>query len=189
MALVTVEELKLVLGTGDLYADAVLEEVIEATDNVILPLLKLNRAAIVAVELKSNVAKYYTQRPHSYSVGQSLILDKIGTPFNGTKTIASIPTPNTFTVAITNADIKIFNLIPSGTALLASQATYYETGFPEVKEAALMVCVDIWNARQSAFGQAQAVDFQPGPYKMGRSIYNRVAGLLANHRDPRGMIG
>jgi Skp family chaperone for outer membrane proteins len=56
MALVTVEELALVLGTGDLYT-AELEEVIDATDNVILPLLKLHRASVIAVNLKSNIAR------------------------------------------------------------------------------------------------------------------------------------
>jgi hypothetical protein len=188
MALVTVEELALVLGTGDLYT-AELEEVIQATDNIILPLLKLHRASVVKVKLKGNIATYTTQRAHKYVTGQSLIITKIGTPFNGTKTIASVPTPNSFTVAITNADIAEFNVIPLGNVLLYGQEDYYSEGFPEVKEAAIMVCVDMWNARQSAFGQAQGVDFQPGPYKMGRSVYNRVAGLLAAHRDPAGMIG
>lgn len=188
MALVTVEELALVLGTGDLYT-AELEEVIDATDNVILPLLKLHRASVIAVNLKSNVATYFTQTAHRYVVGQSVIIDKISATFNGTKTIASVPNPKTFTVAITAADVKQFNVIPSGGVLLNGQATYYETGYPEVKEAAIMVCVDMWNARQSAYGQAQGIDFQPGPYKMGRSVYNRVAGLLSAHRDPLGMIG
>lgn len=188
MALVTVEELALVLGTGELYTTE-LAEVIEATDNIILPLLKLHRASVVAVSLKDNIATYYTQRAHRYVEGQSVVIDKISATFNGTKTIVKVPTPDSFTVAITHADVKFYNVIPTGGVLLNGQATYYETGFPEVKEAAIMVCVDMWNARQSAFGQAQGIDFQPGPYKMGRSVYNRVAGLLSAHRDPLGMIG
>lgn len=188
MALVTVEELALVLGTGELYT-AELEEVIEATDNVILPLLKLHRASVISVKLSSNVATYYTQSAHKYVAGQSVIIDKISATFNGTKTIASVPTPKSFTVAITASDVAQYNVIPSGGVLLNGQATYYETGYPEIKEAAIMVCVDMWNARQSAFGQAQGIDFQPGPYKMGRSVYNRVAGLLSAHRDTAGMIG
>jgi hypothetical protein len=188
MPLITVEELALVLGTGDLYEDE-LEEVIEATDNIIIPLLKLHRSNVATVKLKANVATYKTQRAHKYVTGQSIIISRIGSPFNGTKTIASVPSPTTFTIAITNADIAEFNVIPLGNVLLNGQQAYYESGFPEVKEAAIMVSVDMWNARQSAFGQTQGIDFQPGPYKMGRSVYNRVAGLLSAHRDPAGMIG
>lgn len=188
MALITVEELALVLGTGELYS-AELEEVIQATDNVIIPLLKLHRASVIKVKLKGNVATYTTRTDHKYVTGQSVIISKIAQTFNGTKTIASVPTPRTFTVAITAADVAEYNVIPSGDVLLNGQEDYYETGFPEVKEAAIMVAVDMWNARQSAYGQAQGIDFQPGPYKMGRSVYNRVAGLLSAHRDPSGMLG
>jgi hypothetical protein len=188
MPLVSVEELALVLGTGELYTDE-LEEVILATDNIILPLLKLHRANVATVKLKGNIATYKTQRAHKYSEGQSVIISRIGSPYDGTKTIAKVPTPTTFTVAITNADLAERNVIPLGNVLLDGQEDYYESGFPEVKEAAIMVSVDMWNARQSAFGQAQGIDFQPGPYKMGRSVYNRVAGLLAAHRDPAGMVG
>lgn len=188
MSLITAEELAVVLGTGDLYTSE-LEEVVLATDNVIIPLLKLHRASVVAVKLQDNVATFETRSAHNYVAGQSVIISKISNTFNGTRTIVKVPSPKSFTVAITAANVARYNLIPPGDVLLNGQEDYYETGFPEVKEAAMMVAVDIWNARQSAYGQAQGIDFQPGPYKMGRSVYNRVAGLLSAHRDPSGMIG
>jgi hypothetical protein len=58
-----------------------------------------------------------------------------------------------------------------------------------VRTAALMIAVDVWNARTVPGGQAQGIDFVPGPYLMGRSIINRVQGLLMPYRDVSGMVG
>jgi hypothetical protein len=35
----------------------------------------------------------------------------------------------------------------------------------------------------------QAVDFNPGPYRMGRSLLSRVVGLISEYRDPKSMVG
>jgi len=58
-----------------------------------------------------------------------------------------------------------------------------------VRTAALMIAVDVWNARTVPGGQAQGVDFVPGPYMMGRSLLTRVAGLIGRYRDVNGMVG
>ena len=42
MALTTVAELRTALGVGTLYADATLQEVVDAADNVLLPFLWTN---------------------------------------------------------------------------------------------------------------------------------------------------
>lgn len=61
--------------------------------------------------------------------------------------------------------------------------------YPEVREAALAIAVDMWQARKAPGGQAQAADWTPGPYRLGRSILGRVSGLIGDHLDPRGMVG
>ena len=59
---------------------------------------------------------------------------------------------------------------------------------PEVRESALAVGVDIWITRTGTLGQ-QGVDFQPAPYRLGRSMISRVSGLLGKHLDVRGYLG
>lgn len=190
MAIIDIEELKVVLDVGDIYEDATLQQVADSASDIILNLLKFNRYAIRTVQISSNVATFWTLRKHDYVVGQSVILSGLGSPFDGTRTITKVPTVDSFQTALTNADITKRHIFPNGQALLASQTTLYDA-VAEVREAALMLAVDIWNARQSASGQAIAVDYNgvPSPYRMGRGLYTRVSGLLAKHRDPAGYIG
>ena len=50
------------------------------------------------------------------------------------------------------------------------------------QQAGLVIAVDIWQARTAAAGQPIGLDFQPGPYQMGRSLTTRVSGLIAPYR-------
>lgn len=58
-----------------------------------------------------------------------------------------------------------------------------------VKEAVLAVSVDMWQNRQAPGGQLSGVDFQPAPYRLGRSLLAKVSGLLGPYLDTEGMIG
>lgn len=188
MALIDLEELKTVLGVGDIYPDPILQEVADTAENVLLGFLKFHRAGIVEVELLNNVATITTRRAHEYVIGQSVVISNVGTPFDGTRTITTVPSVYKFTAAITNADITSRAIIPDGKVILNGQSTYYDD-VPECRESALMIAVDVWNARQSAQGQAQSLEFNPGPYRMGRSLISRVAGLISAYRDTAGMVG
>lgn len=61
--------------------------------------------------------------------------------------------------------------------------------YPEVREAALAIAVDLWQSRLAPGGQLNAVDFTPGPYRLGRSLIGRVSGLVGRHLDVAGMVG
>ena len=187
MSLIDLEDFKDVLGVGDIYPDAQLESAMESAENLILGFLNFHRASIVAVSLKGNVATFTTRSQHGYVVGQQVTISEVGNPFNGTRTITAV-TGYTFQASITNADISRRLNIPDGNCILQGQSTYYDTN-ENCRTAALMVAVDIWNARQSASGQMQAVDFNPGPYRMGRSLLSRVVGLISEYRDPNSMVG
>ena len=63
------------------------------------------------------------------------------------------------------------------------------TDVPAVREAALAIAVDLWQARVAPGGVMQAADFTPGPYRLSRGILTRVSGLIAPWRDPAGMVG
>lgn len=186
MALIDLEELKSVLGIGDIYPDAEVQEVADAAQNIILSYLTFNDAAIASVELHDNEAKYFTPEKHGLAVGASVIISSVRSPFAGTKTITEKGN-YWFKCAVTNADIEQEAVIPHGRAVLASQAALYDS-IAEVRQAAMSIAVDIWQTRMGTTGQ-QGVDFQPAPYRLSRSMLTRVSGLLAKHMDVGSYVG
>jgi hypothetical protein len=60
---------------------------------------------------------------------------------------------------------------------------------PAVKEAALAVGVEIFQARTAAGGQAVATDFSPGPYRLSVWLTRRVMGVIAPYLDMKGVVG
>jgi hypothetical protein len=191
MALITLSELKAVLGIGDIYADSIVQAVADSAENIILSYLIFDDVAINAVSLTNNVARFYCY-DNTFAVGQALTVTKCGAPFDGSRTVTKEGVDEYgvtfFEAAITNADITKRKVIPTGRAVLTSQAALYDTT-PEVREAALAVACDIWITRTGTLGQ-QGVDFQsPAPYRLGRSMLTRVSGLLGKHLDTRGYLG
>lgn len=65
----------------------------------------------------------------------------------------------------------------------------YETEPAACKEAALTVGVEIFQARTAAGGQAVAVDFSPGPYRLSVWLTRRVMSLLGPYLNVGGMVG
>jgi hypothetical protein len=192
MALITISELKAVLGIGDIYADSIVQEVADAAENILLSYLIFDDVAINGVQLTNNVARFYCY-DNTFVVGQALTVTGCGSPFNGSRTVTKVGYDeygvSFFEAAITNANITKRQVIPNGRALLTSQATMYDTGYPEVSEACLAIACDIWITRTGTLGQ-QGVDFQsPAPYRLGRSMLTRVSGLLGKHLDTRGYLG
>ena len=191
MALITLSELKAVLGIGDIYSDAIVQAVADSAENIILSYLIFDDVAIKSVSLSGNVATFYCYE-NTFVAGQALTVSKCGAPFDGSRTVVDSFNgaygEHYFTAAIINADIIRRDIIPTGRAVLTSQAALYDTT-PEVREAAMAVACDIWITRTGTLGQ-QGVDFQsPAPYRLGRSMLTRVSGLLGKHLDTRGYIG
>jgi hypothetical protein len=186
MAIITIAELKAVLGIGNIYSDAVVQQVADAASDIILSYLEFNRSSIVGVELTSNVATYYTAEPHDFIVGSALTVTGCGTTFNGSRTV-TVRRTDSFDVAIVNTDIKQTPLRPYGSAVLTSQAALYDTN-ASVREACLALAVDIWETQKGTMGQ-QGVDFAPAPYRLGRSMLQRVMGLLGKDVDTNSLVG
>ena len=189
--IVTATQLRTILGvSSSLYSDAYLNAIIVSAEQVILPLLTANQAAIAEVYLTANVAYYVTQRPHYFVAGQSVVASGIvPATFNGTITITdSITDPYIFSAAKTNADIVIRGVIPAGVAYLsgADAATLYAST-EAVEQAILIVSVEIFQSVVAAGGQIEGVDFTPSPFRMGTSLNNRVIGLLGSYVDVENM--
>jgi len=138
MALTTVAELRATLGVGTLYPDATLQEVCDATDVVLLPMLWQN--------------ELYNTHPY----------------------------------AATGADQGVHAIQPFG--IVAGTVTDYATD-TAVQQAALMISVEIWQARTATLSGSNAVDFQPSPYRMSAQLLAKVRGLIAHCLSPNSMVG
>ena len=202
-AIITAADLRAVLGvSSSLYSDVYLEHIITSAEEAVLPLLTAYQSAIAGVYLTDNVAYYITQRPNQFVAGQSVIVTGcVPSTFNGTITITSnywenvpfLPMINflffgnqyyIFTAAKTNADITLRPVIPAGVAVLsgASAASLY-AGTAAVESAITIVSVEIFQSITAPGGQIEGVDFAPSPFRMGRSLMNRVVGLLSPYLD------
>ena len=186
MALITLSELKAVLGIGDIYADAIVQEVADAAENIILGLLTKNQWGVVAQEVTNNVGTIYTDRPNDMYVGQTVVVEGCSAHYNGSKTITKVG-PYSISYAVTHANEPKHGVVPVGTVTAPQHVDYDD--IPEVRQAALAIASDIWITRTGTLGQ-QGVDFQsPAPYRLGRSLFTRVSGLLGKWMDTRGMVG
>lgn len=181
--IITASQLRTVLGVStSLYSDSILDDIIDTAESVILPLLTSYSVPIDAVSLVDNVAYFSTVTLNPFGEGQSVVITGCGSPFNGTHTVTtSLLNDDAFSVAITNADIISKNVIPSGLATLSGAATY--VGNSAVESAVTVVAVEVFQSRTAPGGQIEGVDFAPTPFRMGRSLYNRVSGLLGSIVD------
>lgn len=183
-SVITAAQLRSVLGvSSSLYNDAYLEQIIDSGEAVILPLLVANQSAVDAYELQSNVAYFYCARVHNFVIGQSVIVAGLPAPFSNTFTVVKVG-DYYFTAALTNADVTKRQIIPNGTATLVgySAATLYAAN-PAIESAMYAVCIEIFQSRIAAGGQIEGLDFASTPYRMGRSLTNRVSSLLQPFLD------
>lgn len=186
-SIVTAAQLRAVLGvSSSLYNDAYLNEIVNTSEAVILPMLVANTTAVDSYKLTSNVAYFYTLRPHHFVAGQSVIVTGLPSPFSATHTVTTAGDFQ-FTAALTNADVTLRESIPSGTATLSgySAAEIY-AGNDAIESAILAVSVEVFQSRIAAGGQIEGVDFASTPYRMGRSLTNRVSTLLYPYLDAEG---
>jgi hypothetical protein len=209
--IVTPAELRSVLGVSNsLYNDAYLTDVIDTAEAVILPMLVKYSSPIDTVTLQDNIATYGVLGDNNFSDGQSVVITGVGSPFNGTFTIIESSNIDIedfivrsssriyldgayrefngyFTVAITSADVTERKVIPSGLATLSGASTY--VGNAAVESAVLAVSVEVFQSRIAPGGQIEGVDFTTvSPYRLGRSLFNRVSGLLGAFIDTDSMV-
>lgn len=188
-SIVTASQLRTVLGVSvSLYSDSYLDEIINTAEAVILPMLVANTSAIQSYKLESNVAYFYTVRNHHFVAGQSVIVTGLPSPFTATHTVVSV-TPYSFTAALTSSDVTLREIIPTGLATLQgySAADLYATSAP-IESAILAVSVEVFQSRVAAGGQIEGVDFTSTPYRMGRSLTNRVSTLLMPFLDSETVV-
>ena len=191
MSLTTVAELRSTLGVGTLYPDATLQEVCDATDAVLLPMLWTNNYFNTA---HSNTATtgtlYFEDRVEKvFYVGQTVVITGNGSKHNGSKTLTGVG-DYSITYAITgnnNTPAVEHPVQPFGTV---TADTYVDWSTDAaIQNAALMISVEIWQARTATLSGSNAVDFQPSPYRMSAQLLAKVRGLIAHALSPSSMVG
>jgi len=190
MSIVSPSELRGVLGvSSSLYDDAYLQKIIDTSEIVILPLLVSHSASVTMYRRESNIATLRTNTPHNYTVGESVVVSLGLIAFDGTKTVTAIGGELEFSYANIAADQITRALIPAGNTYLTGYdaATIYANN-PAVYEAIIIVSVEVFQSITAAGGQIEGVDFQVSPYRMGRSLLNRVVGILGKSLDTSAML-
>jgi hypothetical protein len=184
--IITVEELRQVLGVSDsLYDDAYLEQIIDSAEGVILPLLTQYQSSVASTRIFDGVLYCTTIRPSMFVVGQGITIEGCGATIDGDYTISAHSIdPYRFTAVLDEADQILTPVIPAGRAYLdgGTAAELYQ-GVAPIKSALLVVSNEIFQSITAAGGQIEGVDFAPTPFRMGRSLLNRVIGLISPFID------
>jgi hypothetical protein len=192
MSLTTVAELRTALGVGTLYADATLQSVCDAADNVLLPFIWANTSNIIGHSNTANTGTSYFDENviDKFYVGQTVVIAGSGSKHNGNKTITVVDT-DSITYAITGNNNAVTPFHPINPYGLLNADTYLDPStVPAIQEASLMVCISIWTSRQTNSGSGMNPDGSIGNmYAMSSQLISRVRGLLAPYLDPRSMVG
>jgi hypothetical protein len=206
---VTEAELRSNLGIGTLYSSATVEEVCQTAQDLVESYIWYNRVPIVSSGLTSNIATLVVASPGIFVLGQSVTIAACGSVYNGTRTITgtgpyTISSNNLFMAfpynyprgysflqfAITGTDEKQHLIQPYGTMTGPDFKTDSYVNTPAVREAAMMLAVDVWQARQVSQTGGVSVDgLTPNPYRMGNNLIGKVRGLLAPYSSPNSMVG
>ena len=185
-AIVTAAQLRQILGVSvSLYSDAQLENIIDSAEQTILPLLTQYQSAVTFANVDNSVIYFTTMRPNYFVPGQSVVITGAGA-YNATYTVTDDRIePYTFTAATAAAD-RTYPLpfIPNALATLSggSAASLYAST-PPIENAILAVSVEIFQSITAPGNQIMSDQFQPSPFILGRSLSNRVIGLLGAFLD------
>jgi hypothetical protein len=192
MSLTTVAELRTALGVGTLYADATLQEVCDAADNVLLPFIWANTTPTTGHSNTTNTGTSYFDESvrDVFYVGQTVVITGSGSKHNGSKTLTAVG-EYSITYAITGNNNTATPYHPVNPFGLVTADTYLDPStVPAIQEASLMISIDIWQSRQAPSSGGVSIDgYTPSPYRMGNTLLARVRGLLAPYLDPRSMVG
>jgi len=191
MALTTVAELRSTLGVGTLYPDATLQEVCDATDAVLLPMLWTNVVYNIAHSNTATTGTLYFENKVEkvFYVGQTVVIGGNGSKHNGSKTLTGVGDYNiTYNISGNNNTPAVEHPVqPFGTV---TADTYVDWSTDAaIQQAALMVSVEIWQARTATLSGSNLVDFQPSPYRMSAQLLAKVRGLIAHALSPNSMVG
>lgn len=189
MSLCTVTELRSVLGIGQLYTDAQLQEVCDAADAVLLPMLWRNQYPVMGTSNSTTEGfLWFDFYAHDiFHEGQSVTIAGCGSAFNGTKTIDSVGETSIKVTTNQQTSTEFQLLSPYGT-ITGTTTTDYTTD-SAVQLAAQFIATDIWQARNAAGMGSVGIDGTPMPYRLNTQLISKVRGLISHILHPGGLVG
>ena len=214
---VTTSELRTVLGVGTLYPDSDLELACQTAEDTLNQYLWFDSYPVIGCTVVSNKCTLVLSAPATFTVGQTITVSSVGTAYNGSRTItATYPWTNgsgtfplftyffpytyqtfpkgysliQFNATGTVSDENYRQVVPYGKTLGADTKASGYSSTPAIRQAALMLAVDVWQARQSPSSGGVSVDgITPSPYRLGNTMLAKVRGLIAPYTSPRSMVG
>jgi hypothetical protein len=211
---VTEAELRSNLGIGTLYTSATVEECCQSAEDLVNQYLWFNTAPVVGTALQDNVATLMIANPNAFVATQQITVSGCGATFNGTYTITGTIPPSTGTTSLipvfmyqygqnnypsgysfvqyarTGSNQTFHKVVPYGVATGPDHKTQAYASTPAIREAAMIVAVDIWQARQvSQTGGVGMDGITASPYRMGYQLINRVRGLIQPYSSPNSLVG
>ena len=211
---VTKAELRTNLGIGTLYTDAVVEEVCQSAQDLLNQYLWFNDAPVVAAGLQDNVATLVLANPGIFVKGQTIAVEGCGSIYGGQHVITGTIPGSNIPVSISTVFYNYFNnfswpngysfiqfakvhandpfhrILPYGKAVGPDKKEDDYAVIPAIREAAMILAVDIWQARQvSQTGGVGMDGVSASPYRMGYQLINRVRGLIQPYSAPASLVG
>jgi hypothetical protein len=211
---VTQQELRTNLGIGTLYSNNDVEEVCQAAQDLIEKMLWFNDVPVIGASVSNDVATITLASPGMFVTGQQITVSECGSPYNGSHTItgsfpgSTVPTSigtafltnlafsnnsqgySIVQFSVNNADEAFHFIKPYGRALGPDTQTASYATTPAIRQAAMIVAVDIWQARQvSQTGGVGMDGVSASPYRMGYQLINRVRGLIQPYSAPNSLVG
>ena len=211
---VTVAELRSNLGIGTLYSDSTVEECAQSAEDLLNQYLWFNTAPVVGTARSNNVNTLMLANPNAFVTGQTITVSGCGASFNGTATITGTIPPSTGSTNLipvfmyqygqTNypngysfvqytkngADQNFHKVVPYGVATGPDHKTQAYASTPAIREAAMILAVQIWQARQTQQTGSVGMDgISASPYKMGYQLINLVRGLIQPYAAPASLVG
>jgi hypothetical protein len=123
-----------------------------------------------------------------FYVGETVVVTGNKSHFNGSKTITEVGDYSiSYTITGNPTATPRHNVNPYGTVTADVTTDWAED--KAVQQAALMISVEIWQARTATLSGSNAVDFQPSPYRMSAQLLAKIRGLVSHALDPRSMVG
>ena len=211
---VNVAELRANLGIGSLYSDSTVEECAQSAEDLLNQYLWFNTAPVVGTALQDNVATLMLANPNAFVATQSIVVSGCGATFNGTHTITGTIPPSTGTTSLipvfmyqygqvnypngysfvqyakTAANQNFHKVLPYGVATGPDHKTQAYASTPAIREAAIILATQIWQARQTQQTGSVGMDgISASPYKMGYQLINLVRGLIQPYASPASLVG
>jgi hypothetical protein len=211
---VTEAELRSNLGIGSLYTSATIEEVCQTAQDLIEKMLWFNDVPVIGASVSNDVATITLASPGMFVTGQQITVSQCGSPYNGSHTItgsfpgSTVPTSigtafltnlafsnnsqgySIVQFSVNNADEAFHFIKPYGKALGPDTQTASYATTPSIREAAMVLAVDIFQARQvSQTGGVGMDGITASPYRMGYQAINRIRALIQPYSAPNSLVG